>query len=621
MSGSQAIAAELNSPLGAVDLGNGRASFLVWAPAAENVEVHIFGARERVAALSPIRDGFFSAAVEGAGPGTRYKFRLNGGDEFPDPASQFQPEGVHGPSEIVSAAFAWQDSAWTGMPLADYLFYELHIGTFTAEGTFDAAIGHLDYLRELGVTAVELMPVAQFPGSRNWGYDGVYPFAVQNSYGGPAGLKRFVNAAHGKGIAVVLDVVYNHLGPEGNYLGQFGPYFTDRYHTPWGGAMNFDGEDGAPVRWFTIENALRWVTEFHIDALRLDAVHAIFDQSPVHILQELAEAVHERAGELGRAIHVIAESDLNDTRLVEPVATGGYGLDAQWSDDFHHALHGILTRERAGYYQDFDDIRHLAKALGEGFVFSGQFSAFRGRAHGTPSLHVPAQRFVVFSQNHDQIGNRMLGERLNHLLEFEQAKLAAGVVLLSPFLPLLFMGQEYGEPAPFQYFVSHSDPDLIAAVRQGRSREFASFSWMGEVPDPQALGTFERSRLDHSLRDSGRHRTMLEFYRTLIRLRKTMPALRTLFKEPATVFVSEEGPVIAMDRRAGGQEALALFHFGAQPTTASITALPGDWHKVLDSSESGWMGPGSEIGEAIASSGRLSLPLSPHSVCVLRRAS
>jgi maltooligosyltrehalose trehalohydrolase len=617
MNGSQATVAAPSNPLGAAMVGKDLAKFLVWAPVAETVDVRLFGSRQRVLPLERIAEGYFGGVFGDVPPGTRYKYRLNGKAELPDPASRSQPEGVHGPSEITSEEFHWSDHEWRGIPLGDCIFYELHVGTFTREGTFDAAIAQLDYLAQLGITAVELMPVAQFPGDRNWGYDGVYPFAVQKSYGGPAGLKRFVDAAHAKGLAVVLDVVYNHLGPEGNYLAQFGPYFTDRYHTPWGLAVNFDGPASGAVRRFVVENALRWVTEFHIDALRLDAVHMIFDHSPRHILQELAEAVHARGAELGRLIHVIAESDLNDSRLVEAVDGGGYGLDAQWSDDFHHALHGLLTKERAGYYQDFGEIRHLAKALAEGFVYSGQFSEFRGCNHGSCSAHLPGNRFVVCTQNHDQIGNRMLGERFSAMLEFEHLKLAAGALLMSPYLPLLFMGQEYGEPAPFLYFVSHSDPDLIEAVRQGRQREFAAFSWKGEVPDAQAVETFDRSRLDHSLREAGNHRSLLEFYRRLITIRKSVLALNELRRESSDIVVSDK--TIVMRRAASDDEAIVMLHFGEKETPVSINAAAGAWEKILDSSEPRWRGPGSSIPHDFQSDGAVELSVPPYSVCVFHR--
>jgi maltooligosyltrehalose trehalohydrolase len=411
--------------------------------------------------------------VQGVKPGTRYFYRLDGNTERPDPASKFQPEGVHGPSQVIDPHFVWEELHWSGIPFSHYVLYELHVGTFTAQGTFDAIVPHLDELKDLGITSIEIMPVAQFPGDRNWGYDGVYPGAVQNSYGGPEGLKRLIDACHQRGLAVTLDVVYNHLGPEGNYLCDFGPYFTDRYHTPWGAAINFDGPDSDAVRRFFIENALSWVTEFRLDALRLDAVHGIFDFSALHFLQELAAAVHEQAERLNRRIYVIAESDLNDVRLVSSPELGGYGLDAQWNDDFHHALHTLLTGERTGYYEDFGRIQDLAKAFAEGFVYSGAYSPARRRRHGNTSKDLAADRFVVCAQNHDQVGNRLKGDRLSALVSFEGLKLAAAVVLLSPFIPLLFMGEEYGETAPFPYFVSHSDPDLIEVVRRGRRAEFA----------------------------------------------------------------------------------------------------------------------------------------------------
>ena len=451
--------------LGAIYLGDGRCSFRVWAPRAQQVEVRIVAPGQRIIPLRRDERGYHEVVAESVDPGTRYFYRLDGESERPDPASRFQPEGVHGPSQVVDSRFSWGDAGWFGLPLRDYIIYELHVGTFTGEGTFAAVVTHLEQLKELGITVLELMPVAQFPGSRNWGYDGTYPFAVQNSYGGPDGLKHLVSACHQRGLAVVLDVVYNHLGPEGNYLGDFAPYFTDRYRTPWGPAVNFDGAHSDEVRRFFIENALSWVTEFHVDGLRIDAVHAILDFSAKPFLQELAEAVHAQAERLNRRIYLIPESDLNDTRLIRAPEVGGFGLDAQWNDDFHHALHTLLTGERTGYYEDFGEIRHLVKGFREGFVYSGEYSPYRRRRHGNSSRSLPAHRFVVFAQNHDQVGNRLRGDRLSHLVSLEALKLAAGVILLSPFIPLLFMGEEYGEIAPFEYFVSHSDPGLIEAVR------------------------------------------------------------------------------------------------------------------------------------------------------------
>ena len=437
------------------------------------------------------------------------------------------------------------------MPLAEYIIYELHVGTFSPQGTFDGAISGLDYLCELGITAVELMPVAQFPGERNWGYDGTYPFAPQNSYGGPDGLKRLVDACHCRGLAVVLDVVYNHLGPEGNYLHSFGPYFTDRYRTPWGEAVNFDGPDSDPVRHYFIANALYWLTEYHIDALRLDAVHGIYDFSARHFLRELAETVHRQGEALGRQVHVIAESDLNDVRLINPPESGGYGLDAQWNDDFHHALWALLTGERAGYYGDFGRFSDLVKAFREGFVYSGGYSAYRRRRHGSSSAEVPASRLVVFSQNHDQVGNRLRGERSGEQLTLQQLKLAAATVLLSPYLPLLFMGEEYGESAPFPYFVSHGDAELVEAVRRGRLAEFAGFAHQGSPPDPQAEATFLSAKVDQQQRRRGDQRVLFDFYRDLIRLRRAWAPLFRPGRKNMRIVACEEERTLAVSRSEG----------------------------------------------------------------------
>ena len=464
------------------------------------------------------------------------------------------------------------------------------------------------------MTAIELMPVAQFPGTRNWGYDGAYLFAVQASYGGPDGLKRLVDAAHALGLAVVLDVVYNHLGPEGNYLSRFGPYFTDRYTTPWGQAVNYDGQDGAGVRRFVIENAVRWIRDFHLDGLRLDAVHSIFDQSTPHILADLAEAVHAAAG--ARQVHLIAESDLNDVRLITPVDEEGYGLDAQWNDDFHHALHALLTAERDGYYGDYGTLRALAKAYAEGFVYTGEYSHHRERHHGTPSRDQPLTRFVVCTQNHDQTGNRMLGERLAHLVAREELLLAAGALLLGPYVPMLFMGQEYAERAPFLYFVSHSDPDLIAAVQAGRQREFAAFHWRGDVPDPQDEGTFVASRLDHGLKARAEHRVVLEFHRELLRLRRAVPALRSGLRDHHEVTCLEAQDAIVLRCWQHDREALVILHFGAASSVLHLPVRSGTWRRVLDSADARWLGPGGSLDEAREVTGDLSVTVWPTSVCL-----
>ncbi|HEX2220227.1 MAG TPA: malto-oligosyltrehalose trehalohydrolase, partial [Gemmatimonadales bacterium] len=439
----------------------------------------------------------------------------------------WRPAGVHGPTRVVDpAAFRWSDQGWRGLETADLVIYELHVGTFTGAGTFDGAIERLPELRELGVTAVEIMPVSEFPGSRNWGYDGVSPYAVQSTYGGPDGLKRLVDAAHRAGLAVLLDVVYNHLGPEGNYLGEFGPYFSDRYRTAWGEGLNLDGPDSDEVRRYVVDNAVYWVTEYHLDGLRLDAVDRIVDLSPVHIAEELGAAVHAQGEALGRRTLVIAEIDANDPKWVRSRDLGGYGMDAHWSDDFHHSVHVALTGERSGYYADFVEPGAVAKVMRQRYVNDGRYSPHRRRRHGRPALGVPTDRFVVAIQNHDQTGNRARGERLASLVTPEALRLAAALLLLSPYVPLLFMGEEHGETNPFLYFVSHGDPALVEAVRKGRREEFASFGWTGEVPDPQAEETFEASRPRWERGESGSGARMRALYRELLRLRRAEPALR-----------------------------------------------------------------------------------------------
>lgn len=572
--------------LGASVIDKGKVRFMVWAPNVKNLSVKIF--RKNNISIIPFKkdpSGYFEGVAENTFAGENYFYLLDNNAQYPDPASRFQPEGVHEPSQIIDPnGFQWDDDNWKGMEIKDFIIYELHVGTFTKEGTFDAIIPQLDYLKELGITAVELMPVAQFPGSRNWGYDGVYPFAVQNSYGGPHGLKALVNACHEKGLAVILDVVYNHLGPEGNYLSSFGPYFTDRYKTPWGDAVNFDGPYSDEVRRFFINNALYWITEYHIDALRIDAIHGIFDFSAKHFLQELSEFVHKQAEVLGRKIYLIAESDLNDVRGINPVEIGGYGLDAQWNDDFHHSLHPLITEEKNGYYEDFGEIGHLEKAFREGFVYTDEYSKYRKRRHGSSTKDRPAHQFIVFSQNHDQVGNRAMGDRLSQTQLFEKLKLAAGVVIFSPYIPLLFMGEEYGETAPFQYFVSHSDENLIEAVRKGRKEEFSSFQWQGEIPDPQDENTFLNSKINIGLHREGKHAALFKFYRKLIKLRKEIPAFFNLSKENMEVKGFEEENALFVRRWFKGGEVFSLYNFNDRSAKIKLTVPEGIWKKILDSS-------------------------------------
>ncbi|MGC2360185.1 MAG: malto-oligosyltrehalose trehalohydrolase, partial [Thermoplasmata archaeon] len=432
-------------PLGATFSPGGTTRFLVWAPAARRVQLVLDGSARVL--MESLGDGYWGLERDGLRPGHRYGFRLDRGPALPDPASRSQPDGVHGLSELVEPErFAWSDAGWRGGEWAQPVLYELHVGAFGASPTFDGVVARLDYLRDLGVTAVEVMPVAQFPGDRNWGYDGVFPFAVQNSYGGIAGLQRLSDACHSRGLSLLVDVVYNHLGPEGNRLAAFGPYFTDRYRTPWGPAVNLDGRGSDEVRRFFIESATWLVTTAHLDGLRVDAVHAIVDPTAVPFLAELTRAVHRLGRRTGRRRWMVAESSLNDPRVVRPEAVGGLGFDAMWNDDFHHALHVALTGERQGYFVDFDGANDLRRVLVDGFALAGRRSAFRGRRHGRPARGVPADRFVVGAQNHDQVGNRPFGERLSKLVPFEARKLAAGLTLLSPFVPMLFMGEEYGEP-------------------------------------------------------------------------------------------------------------------------------------------------------------------------------
>lgn len=593
--------------------------FCVWAPQAQRVEVHLVSPSERLIEMQRGEQGYFEALVEHVTPGSTYFFRLDGTTDRPDPASRYQPQDVHGPSQVVDPRFAWDDYRWFGLPLQETIFYELHVGTFTPEGTFTAVIPHLDELVALGITALEIMPVAQFPGNRNWGYDGVLPYAVQNSYGGPEGLKALVNACHQHGIAVVLDVVYNHLGAEGNYLHSYGPYFTERYHTPWGAAINFDGPYSDEVRRYFIENALYWITEFHVDGLRLDATHAMLDFSANTFLEELVKAVHAQGERLNRRIYLIAENDRSDDRLLRSPEVGGYGMDAQWSDELHHALHTLLTEEQFGYYQDYGSFSQLSQVFRQGFLYSGEYSPFRKRRHGTFAPDLPAYRFVVCTQNHDQVGNRMRGDRLSALVSFDELKLAAGIVLLSPFLPLLFMGEEYGETAPFLYFTSHTDPDLAQAVSKGRKEEFKEYEWEGEAPDPQDEQTFLQSRLDHRLRDEGQHRVLLDFYTELIRLRKTIPALRHLNKEQMDVTSFERERVLVVRRWADGNEVLVAFSFNDSLVSLTLPIPEGGWSKCLDSADGRWLGLSNRVPAQLPAQGSISIDLHPNSFVVFTK--
>ncbi len=496
----------------------------VWAPLADLVELEHSNRRIR---MTGDETGWWRLEAPFITHGTDYAFRINGEGPFPDPRSAWQPQGVHGPSRWVDhARYSWNDAGWRQPPLESAVIYELHVGTFTGGGGFADVIDHLDHLISLGITHVELMPVAEFFGDRGWGYDGVDLFAPHHAYGGPDGLKLLVDACHQRGLAVLLDVVYNHLGPSGNYLERFGPYMTDRYRTPWGKAVNLDGPHSDEIRRFFIDNALGWLRDYHIDGLRIDAVHAIVDTSAIHFLEQLACEVRRMEERTGRGYLLIAESDLNDPRIVRPADSGGYGIDAQWNEDFHHALHAVLTSERTGYYQDFGSLDDLKKVLTEGLVYDGRYSRFRLRSHGRSARGLSGHRFVGCLQNHDQVGNRAAGERMGHLLPEGLQKIGAALVLTAPFVPMLFQGEEWSASTPFLYFISDEEVELARAVRTGRQKEFAAFGWdPAGIPDPSAASTFRSSRLDWREPARPPHSRILEWYRALIALRRRMPEL------------------------------------------------------------------------------------------------
>ena len=575
----------VEQPIGALVTGPSQVTFRAWAPWVKTLAVEILGTPPVTISMEPQPFGYWEITVPNTPIGSRYQFVLHDQLKRPDPASRSQPDGVHTPSEVIDpSSFAWSNTAWKGLPLNDFIIYEIHPGTYTKDGTFEAIIPLLPYLRnEVGITAIELMPVTQFPGSRNWGYDGTYLFAPQNSYGGPRGLHGLIDACHRTGLAVILDVVYNHLGPEGNYWGDFGPIFTDHYHTPWGNAINFDGPHSDAVRNLIISNAMYWIRDYQIDALRLDAIHGIYDFSSNHILKDLGEAVHAEAERTGRLISIIAESDLNDVKVITPSKNGGYGLDAQWNDDFHHALHSLVTKERQGYYQDFGTLNHLATAFRKHFVLSGQYSHHYQRRHGNSAAHLPPSQFVVFAQNHDQIGNRAQGDRLSTLIPFAAQQVVTASVLLSPFLPLLFMGEEYGEHAPFQYYIDHGDKNLIEAVRKGRLSEFKKFGWK-KIPDPYDVKTFEASRLTPPEERNDTHHRMAAWVKQLIALRKQFPSLGTGIKgHQLRVWVNPAQTVLTVYRKHPEADAmLIILGFNNKPTSLTLHQPQCQWTLLLN---------------------------------------
>ncbi len=560
--------------------------FELWAPNAQRVELVL---DDESIEMSRKDKGYWRVARP-THDGERYRYSIDGRGPFPDPRSAWQPEGVHGPSVIVDHdAFAWHDDAFVQRPLAQAVFYELHVGTFSPEGTYAGAAKLLPHLRDLGITHVELMPLHAFPGERGWGYDGAALYAPHAAYGTPDELKAFVQAAHALELAVVLDVVYNHLGPDGAYASVFGPYFTDRVRTPWGEAVNFDSKLSDEVRTFVIGNVLLWLRDYHFDGLRLDAVHEIYDHSARHILEEISVEVAHLSARTGRDYTIIAESDLNNPRLVQPRDRGGYGLDAHWADDFHHAVHAFFTGERDGIHLDFGTLGDVAKALRQGYVFDGQHSTYRKRSHGRPPAHVQPAQLVVFAQNHDQTGNRALGERLSHLLELRISKAIAAIVLLSPFVPMLFQGEEWGATTSFFYFTDHGE-ELGKLVAEGRKRDFEIFGWAtGEVPDPQRIETFERSKLLWNERNQAPHSDLLAWHRALISLRRQLPE-----NTPATIEFDEEARWLSMLRG----DTLILFNFSNKPQAVPLPE--GNWTVQLSSHHDSALTPVPGHGTVIA---------------------
>lgn len=570
-----------------------RTKFRIWAPLRNKMMLQIEGYGKEEFEMAKDEDGFFNLELEDLPPFSKYLYKPDEEDGYPDPASAYQPKGIHGPSEIVDHNhFEWRDKEWKGIKTEDLVLYELHVGTFTKEGTFEAIIEKLDDLKDTGINALELMPVAQFPGERNWGYDGVFPYAVQNSYGGPEGLKKLVDACHGKGIAVILDVVYNHLGPEGNYLEKFGPYFTDQYKTPWGKAVNFDGEYADGVRKFFSDNPVYWFRHYHVDGLRVDAIHTIYDNSAVSFWELVSEKIRQLENDTGRKYLMIAESDLNSPRVIKEATDGGYGFDAQWLDDFHHALYVKVDRKGIERYYDFGRMDQLAKAYKDGFVHSGEYVKFRKRKHGKSSAGIPGNKFVAFNMNHDQVGNRVHGERLCMLVNDERLKLATAALLLSPYIPMLFMGEEYADRNPFYYFVSHSDKELIELVRKGRKEEFKDFGFDQQPPDPQDEKTFTESKIDWTKRQAPEHRIVLQWHKKLLEMRRTLPALRSFDKQDIDIEIIDEESFLLRRRSNNASEQLfAFFNFSEEVKT--YVANPGieNAGKILDSKDAEWREP------------------------------
>ena len=583
--------------------------FNVWAPLQKKIELLLLDTNE-VYPMEKDEFGYWKVSLNDCNADARYRYKLNGKNTFPDPASCFQPEGVHGPSQVFNTTgFEWSDHNWIYPELGEYIMYELHPGTFSNEENFQGICNKLDYLVDLGINAIEITPVGQFPGRRNWGYDVAYPFAVQNSYGGPKELQKLVNECHNKGIAVILDVIYNHLGPEGNYLSEFAPYFTQTYNTPWGPAINFDDEYSYGTRNYFIQNALMWFRDFHIDALRLDAVHAIKDYGARHFMLELAEYTNELSSITGKKHYLIAESNLNDVRYINPVEKGGYQLDAQWSDDYHHAIHTKLTGDQFGYYMDYGKTQNIAKALSDAFVYDERYSPFRKKVYGSKPHGNQGQQFVIFNQNHDQVGNRKFGERLTVLTEFEQQKLAAVALFMAPYLPMLFMGEEYGEENPFLYFVDHNDPHLNKQVRKGRQAEFKDFWDKSPAPNPDEKKTFDMSKLTWSFPENSERFVLLQLHKKLIQLRKTENALKIPDRNKCKINHIRNIDVITIERWDNNMCFFTALNFSDTHQEIDLLTEKGEYFElVLDTTSAQWKGTTPDESDHLNYADKLHLP-------------
>lgn len=539
--------------------------FTIWAPHAKCVELKIVSPREMLVMMDKDTEGYWSVTLGRLSKETKYSYRIDKDATYPDPASHYQPEGVFSTSQIIDHSnFKWTDEGFHPCSQKEMILYELHIGTFTPEGTFESAINYLDDLVDLGINTIQLMPIMQTPGERNWGYDVIFFFAVQYAYGGPQGLKKFIDACHSKKLTVILDVVYNHIGPEGNCLENFAPYFSKKHQTPWGKSFNFDGEFSNNVRSFFIQNMLFWFKKYHLDGLRLDSTFAMIDDSAIHILKELSLTAQQLSKETARPYFLFAENGLNEIKLFKKYDNEGYGLNGQWNDDFHHTLHSVLTGEKNGYYGAYTDVALFQKILKSGFAYYWHYAADDNRRYGDEARELSGEQLIVFCQNHDQVGNRMNGERLSQLISFDALKLAAAFVLMSPNIPMLFMGEEYGEDNPFLYFIDHSDEKLIEQVRDGRKREFEAFQSKGEPADPQDIITFLKSKIDWTKRHSGLHEILLKYYKKLISLRKEISALYSCSKEQLEVYRYEKTSLIVVKRWCGSECFLMLFNFGKE---------------------------------------------------------